>query len=71
MAKLSLDMTRYTRVLLSQIKAFQNSVEEIINNEKAAEHSRYVAYRDMALIYNDLVEQVKKVLSIPSIIYIF
>lgn len=71
MAKLSLDMIRYTRVLLSQIKAFQNSVEEIINNEKAAEHSRYVCYRDMALIYNDLAEQVKKVLNVPSIIYTF
>ena len=71
MSKMSLDETKYIKVLLSQVRAFRDTVQDILNNEKAVEHSRYVAYRDMACMYNDFAEQVKAVLKVPSMIYSF
>lgn len=71
MSKLSLEDTRKIKVLMSQIKGFEHTVSEIIYNEKAAEHSRYVSYRDMAQLYNDFSEEVKKVLKVPTMIYTF
>ena len=71
MAKNSLDETKMIKVLLAQIKAFRDTVQDILNNNNAAEHSRYVAYKDMAHIYNDFAEQVRRVLKIPSMIYTF
>ena len=67
----SLDDTKIIRVLLNQIKALIESIQEILTNKDTAEHCRYVSYRDMALVYNDLAEQVEKVLRLPSIIYTF
>lgn len=71
MAKNSLDETKMIKVLLAQVKAFRDTVQDILNNNNAAEHSRYVAYKDMAHIYNHFAEQVKGVLKIPSMIYTF
>ncbi|WP_373598709.1 PD-(D/E)XK nuclease domain-containing protein [Paraclostridium bifermentans] len=71
MAKNSLDKTREIKVLLAQIKAFIDTIQDILNNKDAAEHNRYVAYKDMAYMYNDFAEQVQKVLDISSIIYTF
>lgn len=71
MANNSLDEIKTIKVLLAQIKAFRDTVHEILYNSNATEHSRYVAYRDMAYIYNDFAEQVKRVLKTPSMIYTF
>lgn len=71
MTKNSLDETKMIKVLLAQIKAFRDTVQEILNNNNAAEHSRYVAYKDMAHIYNNFAEQVMRALKIPSMIYTF
>lgn len=71
MAKYSLDETRQIKVLLNQIKAFRDTIQGVIDNKEAAEHSRYVAFRDMACMYNDFAEQVKVVLRVPSMIYTF
>lgn len=45
MSKISLDETRRIKVLLTQIKAFRDTVQDILNNKDAVEHSRYVAFR--------------------------
>lgn len=71
MAKNSLEETKMIRVLLNQIKVFIVTIQDILNNKDAAEHSRYISYKDMAHMYNDLAEQVKKVLRLPSMIYTF
>ena len=71
MAKYTLDETKMLKVLLSQIRALRDTIQEIINNDQAAEHSRYVAFRDMACMYNDLAEQAKTLMKVPSMLYTF
>lgn len=71
MAKQSIDETRMMKVLLSQIKALRDTIEDILNNTEAAEHSRYVSYKDMAYTYNDLAEQARLLLKIPTMFYTF
>lgn len=71
MMMLSLEETSRTKILLNQIKAFKDTVQDILYNEKAVEHSRYVAYRDMACMYNDFVEQVKALLKASPMLYTF
>lgn len=51
MAKYTLDQTKEIKVLSNQIRAFQDVVQGIIDNKEAAEHSRYVSFRDMAHMY--------------------
>lgn len=71
MAKQTLDETKMLKTLLSHIKALRDTIQDILNNQQAAEHSRYVAYKSMAQTYNDLVEQAKVFIKIPSLIYTF
>lgn len=71
MAKNTLDETKMLKVLLSQVRALRDTIQDIINNNQAAEHSRYVAFRDMAYTYNDLAEQAKTLMKVPSIFYTF
>ena len=66
MAKYTLDETREMRVLLNQVKALENTIQDIISNAGAAEHTRYASYRDMAYIYNDLASIAKKFLKAPN-----
>ncbi|NCD08763.1 MAG: hypothetical protein EOL98_04925 [Negativicutes bacterium] len=71
MSNFSLEETRKLKVLLRQIESFIVSVEEILNNEKSVEHSRYVSFKDMASIYNDLADQVAVMARVPSIFFKF
>lgn len=71
MAKYTLDQTKEIKVLLNQIRAFQDVVQGIIDNKEAAEHSRYVSFRDMAHMYNDFANQVKAKTKISSMYYTF
>lgn len=47
MSKLSPEDTRKMKVLMSQMKGFEQTVTEIIYNEKAAKHLRYVSCKDI------------------------
>ena len=69
--KNSLDTTREIKVLLSQLKAFCNTINEILNNIGAAETARYACYKEMAYTYNDFASRVKDVLKVPSMYYTF
>lgn len=71
MAKQTLDETKMMKVLLSQIKALRDTIQDIMNNSEAVEHSRYVSYKDMADTYNDLAEQARNLLKVPSMFYTF
>lgn len=71
MARQTLGDIKTAKVLLSQIKALHDTIQGIVNNDQAVEHSRYVSYRDMAYIYNSLVEQVKRFQKVPSMLYTF
>ena len=48
--KNTLDKTKEIKVLLSQLRAFCNTVDQILNNANTAETARYTSYRDMASI---------------------
>lgn len=71
MSKNTLEETKKLKILLSQIRALRDTIQDIINNNQAAEHSRYVAFRDMACTYNDLAEQAKVLMKVPSMFYTF
>jgi len=71
MAKKSLIETRAIKVLISQISAFCETLHDILYNSNAAEIGRYSSYKDMARMYNDFAEQVKRVLEVPSMVYTF
>ena len=58
MSKLSLEETTRLKILLNQIDGLVDTIAGILNNDKAAEHSRYVSFRDMAIIYNNLADDV-------------
>ncbi|WP_066688434.1 PD-(D/E)XK nuclease domain-containing protein [Christensenella intestinihominis] len=71
MGKQSLDETRELKVLLHQVKAFIDTMQGVLNNKEMAEHSRYVAYKDMACIYNDFAEKVRQKTKVASMFYTF
>lgn len=71
MAKQTLDETKMIKVLLSQIKALRDTIQDIMTNEHMVEHSRYVSYKDMAYTYNDLAEQARLLMKVPSMFYTF
>ena len=69
--KNTVDETREIKVLLSQLKAFCNTINEILNNVNVTESARYASYADIASTYNDFAERVKSVLKVSSMIYTF
>ena len=71
MGKQSLDETRELKVLLHQVKAFIDTMQGVLNNKEMVEHSRYVAYKDMACIYNDFAEKVRQKTKVASMFYTF
>lgn len=66
MSKYTLDRTKQVKLLLSQIKALQDVIQEILNNQNSAEHSRYVSYRDMAYVYNEISSQAQEKLGLEN-----
>lgn len=71
MAKNTLGETREIKVLISQLRAFCETIQDILHNANTAEIGRYSSYKDMVCIYNDFAEQVKNVLKVSSMIYTF
>ena len=69
--KNTVDETREIKVLLSQLKAFCNTINEILNNVNVTESARYASSADIASTYNDFAERVKSVLKVSSMIYTF
>lgn len=69
--KNTLDKTKEIKVLLSQLRAFCNTVDQILNNANTAETARYTSYRDMASIYNDFAARAKSLMTVSSIFYTF
>ena len=67
----TMETTRDIKLLLSQLRAFSNTIDEILNNSKAAETARYVSYKDMAGTYNDLADRAKMVLQTGVPFYTF
>lgn len=71
MAKNTLDETKETKILLSQIRALSDTIQEILDNHHVADTARYVSYRDMACMYNDLVEHARNLIKVKSGFYTF
>lgn len=49
------EVTKHMRELIAKAKAFENTVRDILNNDKAVEHARYSSYRSIAKRYNTLL----------------
>jgi len=71
MAKLSPTETEALKVLMAQVAAFCDTIQRILSNASATEIGRYSSYRQMANTYNDLVENAKKLLKVPTLFYSF
>lgn len=71
MAKNTLDETKEIKILLSQIRALSDTIQEILNNDHVPDFARYVSYRDMASMYNDLAERVRDVMKVNAMFYTF
>lgn len=71
MAKLSPTETEALKVLMAQVTAFCDTIQRILSNSSAAEIGRYSSYRQMASTYNDLAENAKKLLKVPTMFYSF
>ena len=71
MAKNTLDETKELKILLAQIKGFNDTVQGILHDTNTPEIGRYSCFGDMAHTYNDLAECTKKLLKVPSLIYTF
>ena len=69
--KNSIEKTREIKVLISQLRVFCKTVDEVLNNVNAAETARYASYADMARTYNDIVERVNAVLNVSTMFYTF
>ena len=69
--KNTLDHARETKMLLSQLRALRDTINEVLNNSKTAEVARYASYKDMARIYNDLAERARTVLNANAPFYTF
>ena len=69
--KNTLDNAREIKILLSQLRAFRDTVNEILFNSKAAETARYASYKDMAGMYNDFAERAKTLLREGTAFYTF
>ena len=71
MAKLSLEETRELKVLVSQIKALCDTIQEILNDSNTMEMGRYTSFRIMAQTYNDFHERARSLLRVPTMLYTF
>jgi ribulose bisphosphate carboxylase small subunit len=63
MSGLSILEAKEIKTLISQTKALEKTIKEILTGE-GQEHAKYTAFKDMAHIYNDLANQAKRVLKI-------
>lgn len=69
--KNTLEETKEIKVLLSQLRAFCNTVDQILNNANTVETARYTSYREMASIYNDFAARAKSLMTVSSMFYTF
>lgn len=65
MSDLSVMEIREIKTLILQAKSLEKTIDDILNRD-VAEHSRYTSFKDMALIYNDLVNRAKNVMKFGS-----
>ena len=69
--KNSLEKNREIRVLISQIKAFCDTIHEILVSTNTIESGRYSGFKDMAVVYNDLAERTRLLLNVSNMFYTF
>lgn len=68
--KLQIDETKKLKQLLAQFKALKISIEKILSDEATASVAKFVSYRDMACIYNELTKSAMPFLHGGNSIYI-
>ena len=71
MSKKTLDETQELKVLISQLKGFCETIQDILHDKDTSEIGRYSCFCDMAHIYNDFVERAKELFYIQTMFYTF
>jgi len=71
MSKKTLEETQELKVLISQLKGFCETIQDILHDKDTPEIGRYSCFGDMAHIYNDFVERAKALLYVQTMFYTF
>ena len=71
MSKKTLDETQELKVLISQLKGFCETIQDILHDKDTSEIGRYSCFCDMAHIYNDFVERAKGLFYVQTMFYTF
>ena len=71
MSKKTLDETQELKVLISQLKGFCETIQDILHDKDTSEIGRYSCFGDMAYIYNDFVERAKALFYVQTMFYTF
>jgi len=66
MGELSLDKIKKIKKLILHTKSLEKTIEQILNN-KTKEIARYSSFKQLALVYNDLVKEAKSFLTLSNI----
>lgn len=69
--KNSFDKNREIKVLISKIKSLSGLVHEILKSTNTQEIGRYSSFKEMAIVYNDLADETRKVLETSIMFYKF
>lgn len=69
--KNSFNKNREIKVLISKIKSLSGLVHEILESTNTKEIGRYSSFKEMAIVYNDLADETRKVLETLIIFYKF
>lgn len=59
------------KVLISKIKSLSGLVHEILKSTNTQEIGRYSSFKEMAIVYNDLADETRKVLETSIMFYKF
>ena len=59
------DKANIVRILISQAKALEASVNRVLNDTTTQPQSRYVSFKQYATRYNDIAREAEKTINLP------
>ena len=60
------DTNMAIKLLISQAKTLEKNVNRTLNDKATESHSRYVAFKSYAEMYNNIAREAEKVLGLPK-----
>jgi ABC-type phosphate transport system substrate-binding protein len=57
---MDIEKTKQIKLIARKLLALENTINSVLNNSNAIGFSQYSSYKQMALIYNDIVAEFKE-----------